>query len=42
VRLIQALAAETVVGRLEEHLYLNLQLLIEQKKEEIRRLEEAA
>ena len=42
LRLIRALAAETHEGRLEEHPYLNLQLLYEQKKEEMRRLDEAA
>ena len=42
LRLIRALDAETHEGWLEEHRYLNLQLLREQKKEEMRRLEEAA
>jgi len=42
LRLIRALAAETHEGWLEEHRYLNLQFLHEQKKEEMRRLEEAA
>ncbi len=42
LRLIRALAAETHEGWLEEHRYLNLQFLAEQKKEEMRRLEEAA
>ena len=40
--LIRALAAETHEGWLEEHRYLNLQFLTEQKKDEMRRLEEAA
>jgi len=42
LRLIRALAAETHEGWLEEHRYLNMQFLCEQKKEEMRRLEEAA
>jgi putative transposase len=42
LRLIRALAAETHEGWLEEHRYLNMQLLREQKKEEMRRLDEAA
>ena len=42
LRLVRALAAETHEGWLEEHRYLNLQFLAEQKKEEMRRLEEAA
>jgi len=42
LRLIRALAAETHEGWLEEHRYLNMQFLTEQKKEEMRRLEEAA
>jgi transposase-like protein len=42
LRLIRALAAETHDGWLEEHRYLNLQFMAEQKKEEMRRLEKAA
>ena len=42
LRLIRALAAETHEGWLEEHRYLNMQLLREQKKEEMRRLDQAA
>jgi putative transposase len=42
LRLIRALAAKTHEGWLEEHRYLNMQLLREQKKEEMRRLDEAA
>jgi putative transposase len=42
LRLIRALAAETHEGWLEEHRYLNMQFLTEQKKEEMRHLEEAA
>jgi putative transposase len=42
LRLIRALVAETHEGWLGEHRYLNLQFLTEQKKDEMRRLEEAA
>jgi putative transposase len=41
-RLIRALAVETHEGRLEEHRYLNMQLLAEHKREQLRQLEEAA
>ena len=40
--LIRALAVETHEGWLEEHRYLNMQLLAEQKKEQLRQLDEAA
>lgn len=42
LRLIRALAADTHEGWLEEHRYLNMQFLSEQKKEELRRLDETA
>ena len=42
LRLIRALAVETHEGWLEEHRYLNMALLVEQKKEQMRMLEEAA
>lgn len=42
LRLIRALAVETHEGWLEEHRYLNMQLLAEQKKEQLRQLDEAA
>ena len=42
LRLIRALAVETHEGWLEEHRYLNMQLLAEQKREQLRQLEEAA
>lgn len=42
LRLVRALAAETHEGWLEEHRYLNLQFLVEQKKEDMRRLDQAA
>ena len=42
LRLIRALAAETHEGWLEEHRYLNMQLLAEHKRELLRQLEEAA
>lgn len=42
LRLIRALAVETHEGWLEEHRYLNMQLLPEQKKEQLRQLDEAA
>jgi putative transposase len=42
LRLIRALAAETHEGWLEEHRYLNMQLLAEHKRELPRQLEEAA
>lgn len=42
LRLVRALAAETHEGWLEEHRYLNLEFLTEQRKEEMHRLDEAA
>jgi putative transposase len=42
LRLIRALAVETHEGWLEEHRYLNMGLLVEQKKEQMRMLEQAA
>jgi putative transposase len=42
LRLIRALAVETHEGWLEEHRYLNMQLLVEHKREQLRQLEEAA
>ena len=42
LRLIRALAVETHEGWLEEHRYLNMQLLAEHKRELLRQLEEAA
>ena len=42
LRLVRALAVETHEGWLEEHRYLNMALLVEQKKEQMRMLEEAA
>jgi putative transposase len=42
LRLIRALAVETHEGWLEEHRYLNMQLLAEHKREQLRQLEEAA
>jgi putative transposase len=42
LRLIRALAVETPEGWLEEHRYLNMDLLAEHKRELLRQLEEAA
>jgi putative transposase len=42
LRLIRALAVETHEGWLEEHRYLNMDLLTEHKREQLRQLEEAA
>lgn len=42
LRLVRALAVETHEGWLEEHRYLNMQLLAEHKREQLRQLEEAA
>jgi putative transposase len=42
LRLIRALAVETHEGWLEEHRYLNMDLLVEHKREQLRQLEEAA
>ena len=42
LRLIRALAVETHEGWLEEHRYLNMALLAEQKKEQMRMVEQAA
>ncbi len=42
LRLIRALAVETHEGWLEEHRYLNMDLLTEHKRELLRQLEEAA
>jgi putative transposase len=42
LRLIRALAVETHEGWLEEHRYLNMDLLVEHKRELLRQLEEAA
>ena len=42
LRLIRALAVETHEGWLEEHRYLNMDLLAEHKREQLRQLEEAA
>lgn len=42
LRLVRALAAETHEGWIEEHRYLNMQLLAEQKREYLRHMEEAA
>lgn len=42
LRLVRALAAETHEGWLEEHRYLNMQLWAEHKREQLRRVEEAA
>jgi putative transposase len=42
LRLVRALAVETHEGWLEEHRYLNMALLAEQRKEQMRMLEEAA
>ncbi|KGO32744.1 transposase [Desulfobulbus sp. Tol-SR] len=42
LRLIRALAVETHEGWLEEHRYLNMALLAEQKKEQMRMIEQAA
>ncbi len=42
LRLIRALAVETHEGWIEEHRYLNMQLLTEHKREQLRQLEEAA
>ena len=42
LRLVRALAVETHEGWLEEHRYLNMQLLTEHKREQLRQLEEAA
>jgi putative transposase len=42
LRPVQALAVETHKGWLEEHRYLNMQLLTEHKREQLRQLEEAA
>jgi putative transposase len=42
LRLIRALAVETHEGWLEEHRYLNMDLLAEHKRELLRQLEEAA
>jgi putative transposase len=42
LRLVRALAVETHEGWLEEHRYLNMTLLAEQRKEQMRMLEEAA
>ena len=42
LRLIRALAVEIHEGWLEEHRYLNMDLLVEHKRELLRQLEEAA
>lgn len=42
LRLIRALAVETHEGWLEEHRYLNMDLLTEHRRELLRQLEEAA
>jgi putative transposase len=42
LRLVRALAVETHEGWLEEHRYLNMDLLVEQKKEQMRMVEQAA
>jgi putative transposase len=42
LRLVRALAVETHEGWLEEHRYLNMDLLAEHKREQLRQLEEAA
>jgi putative transposase len=42
LRLVRALAVETHEGWLEEHRYLNMDLLTEHKREQLRQLEEAA
>lgn len=42
LRLVRALAVETHEGWLEEHRYLNMQLLAEQKKEQMRMIEQVA
>jgi putative transposase len=42
LRLVRALAVETHEGWLEEHRYLNMDLLVEHKREQLRQLEEAA
>ncbi len=42
LRLIRALAVETHEGWLEEHRYLNMDLLVEHKRELLRQLEDAA
>jgi putative transposase len=42
LRLVRALAVETHEGWLEEHGYLNMDLLVEHKREQLRHLEEAA
>jgi transposase-like protein len=42
LRLIRALAVETHEGWPEERRYLNMALLVEQKKEQMRMLEQAA
>jgi len=42
LRLVRALAVETHEGWLEEHRYLNMQLLTEHRREQLRQLEEAA
>ncbi len=41
LRLIRALAVETYEGRLEDHRYLHMDLLVEHKRELLRQLEEA-
>jgi putative transposase len=42
LRLVRALAVETDEGWLEEHRYLDMKLLAEQKKEQMRMIEQAA
>jgi putative transposase len=42
LRLVRALAAETHEGWLEEHRYLNMRLLAEHKREQLRQMEEVA
>jgi Transposase, Mutator family len=42
LRLVRALAVETHEGWLEEHRYLNMALLAEQRKEQMRMIERAA
>jgi putative transposase len=42
LRLVRALAVETHEGWLEEHRYLNMDLLTEHKREQLRQLEEVA
>ena len=42
LRLVRALAVEAYEGWLEEHRYLNMDLLAEHKREQPRQLEEAA